>query len=295
MPEPDLESPSARGTRAAADGLSLAWTRWDPPEPRGRVVLVHGYGEHGGRYGGTAAWLNGLGWSVSAQDHRGFGRSGGPRGDGPGLDAFVEDLHGFLAGERLPDRPLVVLGHSFGGLVSLLALAGRPGLADAAVLTSPALVLRPLPRSLRILRRVLLRLAPHLSVDLPNNKDLVCSDPAEVERYWTDPLCHRHISAAFHAGFEEGWNRLLPRAPGLDLPLLVLEAGEDTVADPDAADPFWARVPPAGLTRIRLAGFRHEILHDLRRAEARARLGPWLEARLHPPGTPRTLAPCEDG
>lgn len=284
------EAPTSRGQVAAADGTALAWARWDRPDPRGRVVILHGYGEHGERYGHTARWLRELGWSVSALDQRGFGRSGGVRGDAQGLGPFIEDFSRFLPGERLPGRPLVALAHSFGGLVALTALAEQPGRVDGAILSSPSLVLRPLPWSVRAIKRILLRLAPHLSLDLPNNKDLVCSDPDLVARYWADPLCHRRITAAYSEVFEEGFARLLGLAAGIRTPLLVLEAGEDTVADPDAADPFWARVPPDLLERVRLEGFRHEVFHDLQRGQAELRAADWLARHFRPAaGNPEAL------
>lgn len=286
--------PTARGTRTAPDGTTLAWCRWEAAAPVGVVALLHGYGEHGGRYAHTAGWLNGLGWTVAALDQRGFGRSGGIRGDATrGFAPFVEDFSGFLAAERRPGRPLVVLAHSFGALVALGTLAEDPGRADAAILSSPSLVLRPLPWSLRLIQRVLLRAAPHLSLELPNNKDLVCSDPTLVAGYWTDPLCHRKLTAAYSMVFAEAFTLLLARAPALTTPLLVLEAGADTVADPDRADPFWRRVPPANLQRVRLAGFLHEVFHDARRAEAQDRAARWLADRFPAPagnpGAPRAM------
>jgi alpha-beta hydrolase superfamily lysophospholipase len=254
------------------------------------VVILHGFGEHGGRYPHTAAWLQSLGWSVAALDQRGFGRSGGARGDSAGLARFVEDFRRFLPGERLEGQPLLVLAHSFGALVTLAALGQEPTLVEGAILSSPSLVLRPFPWSVRMIQRILLRIAPHLSLDLPNNKDLVCSDPAMVARYWADPLCHRRTTAAYSEVFAQGFAFLRERAARITTPLLVLEAGNDTVADPDGAAVFWEQVPPARLERHRLEGFRHEIFHDLRRQEAQDMAADWLQ-RHFPAGTgnPETI------
>ncbi len=269
--------PTSQGVQTAPDGTALAWTRWDLPAAQGRVVILHGYGEHGGRYAHTAGWLQSLGWSVAALDQRGFGRSGGARGDSAGLATFVEDFRRFLPGQRIEDRPLLVLAHSFGALVTLAALGQDPALVEGAILSSPSLVLRPFPWSVRMIQRILLRIAPHLSLDLPNNKDLVCSDPGLVARYWADPLCHRRMTAAYSKVFAQGFAYLLERAPRITTPLLVLEAGNDTVADPDGAAAFWDRVPPERLERHRLEGFRHEIFHDLRRLQAQDRAAHWLQ------------------
>jgi alpha-beta hydrolase superfamily lysophospholipase len=291
MPEttpliPETPAPSARGTLPGHGGVTLAWARWDAPAPVGRVVLSHGFGEHGERYAHTAAWLNRLGWSVSALDHRGFGRSTGARGDAEGIRGFVEDLTGFLHQERLVDRgtglgdlPLILLGHSFGGLVAALALLWHSDALDGLILSSPAVALRPRTKPMRMLGRLLLGIAPHFTFELPNHKENVCSDPILVQRYWADPLCHRHISAAFGEVFEEGRRELLPMGRHLDRPILLLEAGNDTVVDPDASEALWEAIPQGLLERHRLPGFRHEVFHDQRRAEAQAHCEPWLAAR----------------
>lgn len=297
-PSPDTEihaEPTARGVLTAPDGTSIGWSRWEHPGPVGRVVILHGYGEHGERYAHIAAWLGSLGWSVAAMDQRGFGRSSGIRGDSQGLAPFVEDFRRFLLAERLPGLPLVVLAHSFGALVALATLGTDPGLAEGAVLSSPSIALRPFPRSIRWIKAILLRLAPHLALDLPNNKDLVCSDPAMVARYWADPLCHRRTTAAYSEVFPEGHAFLLGRAVRFATPLLVLEAGEDTVADPDGAEDFWTQLPPGIAERHRLQGFRHEIFHDLQRRAAQDLAAGWLQR--HFPAAAGTLAPfkpCED-
>lgn len=299
MPEPDVpQEPTCRGFLTGHGGTALAYARWEHPRPRGRVVIVHGYGEHGERYRHTAHWLNGLGWSVSAMDHRGFGRSGGVRGDAVGIHAPVEDLAFFLRHERRwdvervgqgppmdgdvplpfpPVCPQVVLGHSFGGLVALLTLLWHADTLDGLILSSPAVGLRPFPVLLKAMQTVLVHLAPHRPLDLPNDKALVCSDPVLVQDYWDDPLCHRFITAGFVAAMAEGRAELLPLGAELDRPMLLLEADEDTVVDPDGSEELWGAIRPGLLSRHRLEGFRHEVFHDLLRAEAESLAGPWLE------------------
>lgn len=307
----DLE-PTFRGVLTGHVQTPLAFVRWDHPDPWGRVVISHGYGEHGERYRHTAKWLHDLGWSVSAMDHRGFGRSGGKRGDADGIRGFVEDLALFLRHERahdaeqfhakprfvdgvpmppLPSCPQVLLGHSFGGLVAALTLLWHGDTMDGLILSAPAVALRPMGRMMRILHRLLLLLAPHLTFDLPNDKNAACSDPILVQRYWEDPLCHRHMSGAFGQVFQEGRREILQLGHELERPILLLEAGEDTVADPDGAEELWRAVPAGLLERHRLDGFKHEILHDLRREEAQAIAARWLERMLDQwLGNPQPLA-----
>jgi alpha-beta hydrolase superfamily lysophospholipase len=319
-PPEDLE-PTFRGflgshgesAEAPAGGHDLlAFARWEHPSPRGRVVISHGYGEHGERYRHVARWLHRAGWSVSALDHRGYGRSGGVRGDARGIRPAVEDLAFFLRQERrhdadlaaaagsgpapaagipvapAPAGPQILLGHSYGGLLALLTLLWHPDTLEGLILSSPALQLRPLTWPLRVLHRVLLGLAPHRPLDLPNDKALVCSDPGFVQRYWEDPLCHRMVTASFLSALTEGRRELLAMGGELDRPILLLEAGLDTVVDPDASEQLWSAVRPGLLERYRMDGFRHEIFHDLGRQSAEDLASRWLD-HLFPAGTPAPM------
>ena len=293
----DLE-PTIRGVLTGHGGVPLAWARWEHPSPKGRVVISHGYGEHGERYRHTAHWLHELGWSVSSVDHRGFGRSGGIRGDAVGIRAFVDDLALFLRQERrydaertgavarlvdgvpmppLPVCPQVVLGHSFGGLVAILALLWHADTLDGLILSSPAVAVKSNSRLLLVLSRLLRWVMPHRPIRLHGDKSRVCSDPVLVQRYEADPLCHRWATAAFGAALDEGRAEVLHLGHELDRPMLLLESGTDTVVNPDASETLWSAVRPQLLERHRLQDVCHEICHDRRRADAQALVEPWLE------------------
>ena len=297
LPE-DLE-PTVRGFLTGHGGTPLGYVRWEHPRPRGRVVIAPGYGEHGERYRHTAAWLHRLGWSVTAMDHQGFGRSGGVRGDAHGIKAPVEDLALVLRQERLADAlaqgglksswPQILLGHSFGGLVGLLVLLWHPDTLDGFIASSPAVTLRPLPAPLKLLQKLLLLIAPHRPLPIRGDKTQVCSDPVLVQRYWDDPLCHHLVTAAFLAAMEEGRREILPMGAELERPILLLEAGQDTVVDPDGAEELWGAVRPGLLERHRLQDFLHELFHDLRRSRAEALTEAWLEKVFPVPAGTMTL------
>jgi alpha-beta hydrolase superfamily lysophospholipase len=132
-------------------------------------------------------------------------------------------------------------------------------------------------RLLVILAQFLRWFMPHRPIHLHGDKSQVCSDPVIVQRYEADPLCHRWATAAFGAALAEGRAEVLPLGHELDRPILLLEAGVDTVVDPDGAEALWSAVRPDILERHRLPAFYHEIFHDRLRAQAQALVEPWLE------------------
>lgn len=305
----DLE-PTMRGFLKGHAGADLAYCRWEHAQPKGRVVVCHGYGEHGERYRHIAHWLHHLGWSVSAMDHKGFGRSSGIRGDADaGIRGFVDDFALFLRQERRYDAartgapprvkdgvplpplavcPQIVLAHSFGGLVALLTLLWHADTLDGLILSSPAISLRKGSRAWQALGKLLVWLIPHRPLNIGGNKHDVCSDPVLVQRYLADALCHKWATPAYGEALAEGRRELLTLGQELEKPILLLDATDDCVVDAEVANPLWAAVRPGILERHRMEGFKHEVFHDKRRAEAQELVEAWMTrvASAWNPGAP---------
>lgn len=311
---PDDREPTNYGFISGHSETELAYYRWEHPNPKGRVVIAHGYGEHSERYRHIAHWLHERGWSVSAMDHRGFGRSGGNRGDADSIHGFVDDLVLFLRHERrfdanrveakprvvegvplppLPVCPQILLGHSFGGLLSALVLLWHADTVDGLILSSPAIQLRPLKFHHKILKHLLLMLAPHKSLSVPGNKNDVCSDPILVQRFWADPLCHQNLSAAFLQAMDTGREELVNLGHELDRPILLLEAEDDTLVDIAASENFWQSLRSGILEKHLLHGFKHEVLHDIKRLDALRIIETWLWRFEEQPQEPRPLSEQE--
>ena len=162
-------SESTLSTFTASDGENLAMQDWPVPEglaARGAVVLVHGLGEHAGRYERVARRLNEWGFAVRGYDHYGHGDSGGPRGGLPSEARLVDDLADVVQSTRqrmAPGLPLVVLGHSLGGLVAASLAASGQAAIDGLILSSPAFGTR-LSSLQKLLLAVVPRLAPKLTL-----------------------------------------------------------------------------------------------------------------------------------
>jgi len=272
------------------DGLILHTRAWRVPAhvpTLGTIVLVHGLGEHIGRYEHVADHLTAQGWDVRGFDHRGHGRSGGRRGDIARPDSLLDDLGAFVDEVRRTDaaRPLVLLGHSLGGLVAARfvaeGLSPRPApwhrRVDGLVLSSPAI-----DPGLSALQKALLsvgpRLLPHLCVNNGLQPEWVCRDPAVVQAYRQDPLVHDRISGLLGRFVADAGPVVLARAPAWQVPTLLMWAGQDRCVSPVGSQRLSEALPPALCTARAFPELAHEIFNEHQRAEVLAQLSGWLFA-----------------
>ena len=278
-------------TLATADGLGLQLQHWPTPEPaRGTVLAVHGLGEHIGRYGALATRLRGAGWHVLGYDQRGHGWSGGARGALPQADALLRDLALVVDAARasLPG-PLVLLGHSLGGLVAARFVAGgvdttsaerawvRDGI-EALVLSSPAFD-PGMNAAQKLLLAVLGRLAPDLGVGNGLDPAWISRDPAVVEAYVNDAQVHDRITPRLARFIVEAGAAVLARAPRWRVPTLLLWAGSDRCVAPRGSRAFADAVPEALLEAHCFEPLFHEIFNEPEKAQVMEVLVRWLERR----------------
>jgi alpha-beta hydrolase superfamily lysophospholipase len=216
------------------DGTWLFWRAWEAEEPRGVLLVVHGLGEHAGRYERLAAAMVPRGWSCWAVDLRGMGASEGRRGHLDRWSDWVADVQRFheLVVTEAGDREVVPLGHSFGGAVVTSAVLSGDLRPRRFVLSNPAFRLRdrvPLPKLL--LGRVASRAVPALTLPSGLDPEALARDPAVTVAYRADPLVHDQISARLFAEWEAAARDALRLAPRLDVPFLLLVSGGDRLAD----------------------------------------------------------------
>lgn len=263
--------------RRSHDGLTLTTHHWDPTgPPRSVVVLVHGLGDHAGRYGHIAAMLAERGHAVRATDLRGFGASGGRRAHVHDWDHHLDDLAGDIAAARSTGLPVTLLGHSLGGLVSLgYALSARPH-PDLLVLSAPAID-NDLPVSKRILARMLGAVAPALSIPNGLRGDQLSRDPEVGERYFSDPLVLTRTTTGYGRHALRAAARARRELESLRIPTLVLHGGEDPIV-PARISEALSDLPV--VERIVFPGFRHEIFNEEGGRPAAGAVATWIEARL---------------
>ena len=252
-----------------------------PETPRATVLIVHGLGEHAGRYTHVAAALSQAGFAVRAYDHQGHGRSAGRRGTLHTPDGLLQDLGTVIDDTRrcAPDRPLVLLGHSMGGLVVARAVAQRLRPVDALVMSSPALGIHANPLQ-KLLLSVLPDLLPHLTIGNGLDPQWVARDAAVVKAYRSDPLVHDRISPRLGAWIWREGPKTLSAANTWPLPTLLLYAGTDRLVDPAASDVFAQRAPADRVQAQRYEAMYHEVFNDPEREQVLATLTQWLQARF---------------
>jgi alpha-beta hydrolase superfamily lysophospholipase len=266
-----------------ADGLSLHLQHWPAPAgARGTVQIVHGLGEHIGRYAAVAAALNAAGWNVVGHDQRGHGRSQGARGAMPRADALLADLALVIDALRAPG-PWVLLGHSLGGLVAARfvaeALAAAPSpwsrAVDGLVLSSPALD-PGLGATQRLLLALLGPLAPDLALGNGLKPEWVSRDPAVVRAYVADPKVHDRVTPRLVRFIVDAGGVVQSCAARWRLPTLLLWAGADRCVAPRGSAAFAAAGPASVLTAQAFPGLAHEILNEPERDAVLAQLTLWL-------------------
>ncbi|MGC8874689.1 MAG: lysophospholipase [Chloroflexia bacterium] len=264
----------------AGDGLRMFAQGWLPETaPRALVVLVHGLGEHSGRYEHVGAALTRNGFALLGFDLRGHGRSEGPRGHTPSYEVLLEDIARFIqeVETRFRMPPHFLYGHSLGGnLVLNYALRRKPALCGV-VATGPALRLGFEPPAVKVaLARAMNALFPAFTQASGLEVAALSRDPAVVEAYRKDPLVHDRISARLFLGFFEAGRWALEHAQEFPVPLLLLHGGADRICSPEGSRAFASRVPGDCLLKI-WDGLYHEVHNEPERGEVLDTLVGWLE------------------
>ncbi len=276
-------------TRESPDKLQFYFQGWEPKgSPKAVMCLVHGLGEHTGRYAHVAAALNDAGYALLGFDLRGHGKSAGLRGYTPSYDALMDDIGRLLgeAAQRYPDKPLFLYGHSLGGNLVLnyalrrcsgQAVQGGPRLAGV-VSTSPAIrVANPLPAAQVAMVKVMSKLKPDMQIPNGLARDALARDPQVIRAYASDPLVHDRISVRLAAGMLQAGEWALAHAAEFPLPLLLVHGSADQITSAAATQEFAGKVRGDCTLQI-WEGFYHETHNEPEKAEVLGFTVSWLQA-----------------
>jgi len=269
---------STTDSATTRDGIRLLTRHWTATAPRAGVLLVHGLGEHSGRWEHVGEQLAAAGLEAFGWDHRGFGASAGERAWVDRWSQFHDDVEDRLAAVRaaLPGKPAILYGHSMGGLIALgYCVSDRP-LPDLLVLSAPGIA-DDLAAWKHALAPILARIAPRLSLSNGIQPEMLSRDPARQEAARTDPLMLSASTTAFGARAFEEQARVRAAAGRVSIPTLVIHGLDDPIVPPAATEPL-AALPT--VTRRAYAGIRHELHNEPEGRQILADVIAWIDDRL---------------
>ena len=284
-------SDSTLSTYTASDGENIALQDWPLPDGlalRGLVIVVHGLGEHAGRHDALAKRLNSWGFAVRGYDQYGHGESGGARGVLPTPTRLLEDLADIIDSTRLrivDGVPLILLGHSLGGLVAGRFASLNLRRIDGLVMSSPAL-----DPGLNLLQKVLLATLPHVVPNLAVGNGLdpsfLSHDAQVVAAYRRDPLVHDRVSGRMGRFIADAAAATVAAASSWKIPTLLLYAGGDRIVDPAGSRAFAAAAPASVVTTRSFDRLYHELFNETDPEPVYLALRQWLDARFAAPARP---------
>lgn len=242
------------------------------------IAIVHGMGEHLGRYTHVAKMFTENGYAAFSFDQCGHGRTEGKRGHTTSYDALLDGVGAMLAEaqQRYPGLPIYIFAHSMGGNVAINYILRRKPNIAGAIVTGPWLKLAFNPPPLQVIAaRIVQRLFPAYTTNRPMKGDHLTSDPVMIKRYQEDPLGHGSITARFFFSVQTAGLWALKHASEWKVPLLLMHGGNDKVTSINASRQFAESVGPL-CTFMEWPDYKHELHNELEREDVFDVMLEWL-------------------
>jgi acylglycerol lipase len=268
----------ADGSIESAGGVKLQYRAWPHEGAAINFAVVHGLGEHAGRYERFAKGMATHGIGTFAVDLRGHGKSPGQRGHVDSWAQWTDDVSAFVKHvASVAQGEVVPLGHSFGGATVLSAvLAGKLPTSKRFIVSSPALKVKVAVPAWKIkLGTAASSVLPRLALDNEVDPTLLSRRPEVVEAYRTDPLVHSRISSRLYTEWLAATRHIIDRAGEIKVPFLILAGTDDGLIDPEGSKELHARTPSVSELRL-LEGRYHEPFNDNDNEEVFAMISSWL-------------------
>jgi alpha-beta hydrolase superfamily lysophospholipase len=262
------------------DQILLHVHRWNKnKKPKGTICIIHGLGEHQGRYAHVAKFYIENGFQVYSYDQRGHGRSEGKRGHSPGLNHNLDDLERVI--KTIPHHHLFLYGHSFGGnVLANFLLRKQPKYLKGAILSAPWLLLAKKPNVLQLcLAKIMNKIYPGFTQNNKLDPDNLSNDNTTCQSYLEDPLNHNRISARLFTDFYKSGLWALKNAEKLSTRVLLVHGMNDATVSCSGTIKFAEN--SKGLAEYKMfENTKHEAHNDFTREELFAYTLNWMESRL---------------
>ncbi|MDH5218007.1 MAG: lysophospholipase [Gammaproteobacteria bacterium] len=269
------------GSFTGHNSLELFWQSWEPEQDtKATLVLVHGVGEHSGRYENLINHLVDRGFAIYGYDLRGHGRSKGRKGYINSWEDYRQDLHLFVQQFASQTQQLFLMGHSLGGLIALDYVNKYPQDVQGIIASSPPMSLATGSRVLRIIATILNILLPKWQFGVPFNPDGLSRIPTVIQAYLDDPLVHNQITARWVIEGFRTIERLTQSAWGIEAPVLLTHGGADSIVPIEGTRSFYEVLDSEDKEFIFYPDSKHEPHNDSNWKEAVENISNWLEKQL---------------
>ena len=266
-----------------AGGVRIFWQSWLPEtDPRAVVVIAHGAGEHSGRYEHVCMRLVSEGYAVYAIEHRGHGRSGGPRALIDRMSNAVADLDTLVAmcATGYPGSAVFLLGHSVGGTISLRYAIDHQDRLSGLILSGPLAALDAAPVPQRIIAGILSAVAPQAGL-LAIDPSQISRDPTVVSAYVEDPLVHHgKLPARTVTELVSAIQSFPDAVRAITIPTLIMYGSDDQLCPPPGSVMLGERIGAADKTVTAYDGLHHEILNEPEQDQVLDQMCTWLAGHI---------------
>lgn len=275
---------SENGTFTGPDGTEIFYQCWLPGKKvKGALVIVHGLGEHSGRYMNLVNHFEPLGFSIYGLDHFGHGRSKGPRLFVPRFDIYTDTLKMFVkkVQEWEPSVPVFLVGHSMGGLIAAVYLLDHQDRIKGAVLSGPAVKIPDhINPALCTAAKMLSRIMPRLGLS-GLDAEHISRDPQVMNAYMNDPLVfHGKITARLGEQLLASISKLNRQAEKINIPLLIMHGESDLLADTEGSRQFFNAVSSPDKKLVIWPDRYHEIFNDPGYEAVLSDMEDWISERI---------------
>lgn len=274
--------PPTAGTLKGFDGTRLFYRAWRRPG-KGVLVFIHGMGEHSGRYQNPVEFFSPRGFSCYALDLRGQGQSEGRRVYADSLDDFLKDIAVFLQVVE-KDSKVFLVGHSFGGQLALNFVAsslGKESSLAGLIVSSPNVRLAlQIPKVKTVAANLLSRALPTMTLGNEVLAEKISHDPKVVQAYLEDPLVQRKITTRLGDLVLKNQQVLPNLARNIQLPCLLLHAGDDQICSAAGTQDFFQKIPIEDKTLKIYEGYYHELFNEIGKERVFRDMEEWIENHL---------------